>query len=98
MCLAIPAKLTGRLCGNENVSGGREFICQRIAGMQHDVKPRVLRWLFAGKLGDAVPQTSILSASNTIREKRRLAANAAEVDPRTFGRKDWHERTLRSKS
>jgi hypothetical protein len=65
--------------------------------MEHDVKPRVLHGTFSTGFGNACAQTKKLSASNTVREKHRLAAWTAKIDAGKVGRKNWHKCALRSK-
>ena len=62
--------------------------------MRHDVKPRVLCWLFSRKFMNADAQTKILPASNATRQEHRFIAFAPEIDTGKIGRKSRRERTL----
>jgi hypothetical protein len=60
-------------------------ILRGLVKLKHDVKPRVLAWVFSRRFGDASAQTKIFPATKTVREKYRLIAGAAEFDARKAG-------------
>ena len=64
---------------------------------EHDVKPRVLVRAFSSGFADACAKTQKLSATDTVRQKRRFIANAPEFDTGKTGGKSRSQFPLRSK-